>query len=123
MPGSGDPTISNPGPGGWFNTSVFKQLPAYTWRTNPWYYSNIRWPKYFNIDGALNKDFSVTERIRFQLHMDAFNALNNMNCNPNMSVTSSQFGRSTDIYSQNFGHRLQLGLRLEFSRGVPPPAN
>jgi hypothetical protein len=43
--------------------------------------------------------------------------------NPTMGVTSSQFGRSTDIYSQNFGHRLQLGLRLEFSRGVPPPAN
>jgi hypothetical protein len=54
----------------------------------------------------------------------AFNALNNMNySNPNMGVTSRQFGRSTDIYSQNFGHRLQLGLRLEFSRGVPPPAN
>ena len=32
---TGDPTISNPGPNGWFNTSVFKQLPAYTRRTNP----------------------------------------------------------------------------------------
>ncbi|HEY2018108.1 MAG TPA: carboxypeptidase-like regulatory domain-containing protein [Bryobacteraceae bacterium] len=112
---SGDPTISNPGPNGWFNTSVFKQLPAYTRRTNPWYYSNIRGPKYFNIDGTISKDFHVTERIRLQLHMDAFNAINNMNYNnPNMSVTSSQFGKSTDIYSQDFGRRLQLGLRLEF---------
>jgi len=34
--------------------------------------------------------------------------------NPNMSVTSSQFGRSTDIYPQDFGRRLQLGLRVEF---------
>jgi hypothetical protein len=34
--------------------------------------------------------------------------------NPNMSVTSSQFGKSTDIYSQDYGRRLQLGLRLEF---------
>ena len=112
---TGDPVISNPGPSGWFNTSVFKQLPAYTRRTNPWFYSNIRGPKYFNIDGTLNKDFSVTERIRFQLHMDAFNALNNMNYNnPNMNVTSSQFGKSTDIYPQDFGRRLQLGLRLTF---------
>jgi len=112
---TGDPVISNPGPGGWFNTSVFKQLPAYTRRTNPWFYSDIRGPKYFNIDGTLNKDFSVTERIKFQLHMDAFNALNNMNYNnPNMNVTSSQFGKSTDIYPQDFGRRLQLGLRLTF---------
>jgi hypothetical protein len=112
---SGDPKISNPGPNAWFNTSVFKQLPAFTRRTNPWYYPDIRGPQFFNVDGTLNKDFAVTERIKFQLHMDAFNALNNMNYNnPNMSVTSSQFGRSTDIYPQDFGRRLQLGLRVEF---------
>ncbi len=112
---TGDPTISNPGPNGWFNTAVFKQLPAYTRRTNPWYYSNIRGPQFFNLDATLNKDFAITEKIKFQLHMDAFNALNNMNYNdPNMSVTSSQFGRSTDIYPQDFGRRLQLGLRVEF---------
>ncbi len=112
---SGDPTLSNTGPNGWFNTSVFSLLPAYTRRTNPWYYSNIRGPQFFNIDGSLNKDFSLTERIRFQLHVDAFNALNNANYNnPNMSVTSSQFGKSTDIYPQDYGRRLQLGLRLQF---------
>jgi len=112
---NGNPTISNPGPNGWFNTSVFSLLPAYTRRTNPWYYSDIRGPKYFNIDGTISKDFRVIERLKFQLHMDAFNALNNMNFNnPNMTVGSSQFGKSTDIYSQDYGRRLQLGLRLEF---------
>ena len=112
---SGNPAISNPGPNGWFNTSVFTLLPAYTRRTNPWYYSDIRGPKFFNIDGTLNKDFTLTERIRFQLHMDAFNALNNMNWNdPNMTVGSSQFGKSTDIYPNDYGRRLQLGLRLQF---------
>ena len=59
---SADPTISNPGPNGWFNTSAFKLLPAYTRRTNPWYYSGIRGPRFFNIDGTLNKDFSLTEK-------------------------------------------------------------
>jgi hypothetical protein len=112
---TGDPSVSNPGPNGWFNTAAFSRLPDYTRRTNPWYYSNIRGPKFFNLDGTLNKDFSVTEKVRFQLHMDAFNALNNMNFNgPNTDVTSSQFGKSTDIYPQDFGRRLQLGLRLEF---------
>jgi hypothetical protein len=112
---SGDPTISNPGPNAWFNTSAFQILPAYTRRTNPWYYSGIRGPQFFNIDASLYKDFPITEKIKLQLHLDAFNALNNMNFNnPNMSVTSSQFGRSTDIYPQDFGRRLQLAARIEF---------
>jgi hypothetical protein len=112
---NGNPGISNPGPNGWFNTSVFSLLPAYTERTNPWYYSGIRGPQFFNVDGTLNKDFSITERIRFQLHMDAFNAFNKLNWNdPNMTVGSSQFGKSTDIYPNDFGRRLQLGLRISF---------
>jgi len=112
---SGGPTISNPGPNAWFDTSAFSLLPAYTRRTNPWYYPGIRGPQYFNMDGTLNKDFTITERLRLQLHMDAFNAINNMNWgDPNMTVGSSQFGKSTDIYSQDYGRRLQLGLRLSF---------
>jgi hypothetical protein len=111
----GDPHVSNPGPGGWFNTTVFKQLPAYTRRTNPPDYSDIRGPQYFHIDGVLNKDFSITERVKLQLKLDAFNALNNMNWNnPSTSVTSSTFGKSTDIYSQDYGRRLQLGARITF---------
>jgi len=112
---NGDPHISNPGPDGWFNTKVFAQLPAYTRRTNPWYYSDIRGPKYFHIDGTLNKGFAVTDRVRLELKLDAFNAINNMNwANPNMSVTSSMFGKSTDIYPQDYGRRLQLGSRITF---------
>jgi hypothetical protein len=112
---NGDPHISNPGPGGWFNTKVFAQLPAYTRRTNPWYYSDIRGPKYFHIDGTLNKGFAVTDRVRLELKLEAFNAINNMNwANPNMSVTSSMFGKSTDIYPQDYGRRLQLGSRITF---------
>jgi hypothetical protein len=34
--------------------------------------------------------------------------------NPTMTVTSSQFGQSTDIYPQDFGRRLQLGMRMTF---------
>jgi hypothetical protein len=64
---------------------------------------------------VLNKDFSITERIKLQLKLDAFNALNNMNWNnPSTSVTSSTFGKSTDIYSLDFGRRLQLGARITF---------
>lgn len=48
---------------------MFKQLPAFTRRTKP-YYSDIRGPQFINLDGTLNKDFSVTEKIKFQLHME-----------------------------------------------------
>jgi hypothetical protein len=112
---NGDPKVSNPGPNGWFNPSAFSILPAYTRRANPWYCSGIRCPQFFNLDGTLNKDFSITERIRFQLHMDAFNAFNSLNWNnPNMTVGSSQFGQSTDMYPLDYGRRLQLGMKLTF---------
>lgn len=112
---NGDPGVSNPGPNGWFNPKAFSILPAYTRRTNPWHYSGIRGPQFFNLDGTLNKDFSITERIKFQLHMDAFNALNSMNWNdPNMTVGGSLFGQSYDIYPQDYGRRLQLGMKLTF---------
>ena len=110
-----DPTVSNPGPNAWFDTSAFAYLPAYTRRSNPWYYSNIRGPQFFNIDATMSKDFSVRERIRLQLHLDAFNVLNNANLNnPNMSLSSSLFGKSNDIYPQDYGRRVQLGLRSRF---------
>ena len=112
---SGDPKIDNPGPSAWFNTSVFSNLPAYTRRSNPWYYYNIRGPQFFNIDATLSKEFSITEKLKFQLRMESYNIINNANVNnPNMSLSSSNFGKSYDIYPQDYGRRLQLGLRLRY---------
>jgi len=112
---SGDPKISSPGPNAWFNTAVFAYLPAYTRRTNPWYFSNVRGPQFFNIDTTMSKEFSLTEKFKFQLRLESFNVLNNVNYNnPNMSLSSSLFGKSYDIYPQDFGRRLQMGLRLRF---------
>jgi hypothetical protein len=112
---SAPPEISNPGPNAWFNTTVFKPLAAYTRRSNPWYYSDIRGPQFFNIDANLTKEFSITDRIKSQMRLEAFNAINNANVNnPNMSYSSSLFGKSNDIYPQDYGRRLQLGLRMRF---------
>ena len=112
---NGDPKIDNPGRNGWFNTSVFTPLPAFTRRSNPWYYYDIRGPQVFNIDSTFSKEFSITEKYKFQLRMESFNVLNNANANkPNMSLSSSQFGKSFDIYPQDYGRRMQLGLRVRF---------
>jgi hypothetical protein len=116
---TGVQVIGNPGsniqPGTYFNTAAFQVLPGFTEETNPWYYPGILGPHFFNVDASLVKNFSITERLKFALRMDAFNALNNANLNaPNMSVGSVQFGRSTDILANTFGRQLQIGARVSF---------
>ncbi len=111
---TGNPAGSSK-PGTYFNTSAVQLLPGFTEETNPWYYPGVVGPHYFNVDASLVKDFLLTERLKFSLRMDAFNALNNVNLNaPNMSVGSVQFGRSTDILNNTFGRQLQIGARMSF---------
>lgn len=112
---NGDPRVSNPGPDGWFNTSVLSPLPAYTPRSNPWLYSGLTGPGQLVVNASLVKGFHLTERVRFDLRVDSFNALNSMTwADPDTNVYSSTFGRSTDQLQNTFGRRTQLGLRLEF---------
>ena len=110
-----DPKVSNPGPQQWFNPSVFQKQPNYAKRTNPWDYAGIMGPGQFNIDASMVKEFHITEKLRFQLRVDAFNMINNMSWNdPSTSVTDGNFGKSTDQLGNTFGRRTQLGMRLEF---------
>ena len=110
-----DPKISDPGPQRWFNTAVFQKQPNYTRRSNPWDFAGVMGPGQFNMDGSLMKEFKITEKVRFQLKLDSFNAINNMNWNnPSTSVTDGNFGKSTNQLDYTFGRRTQLGARLEF---------
>jgi len=112
---TGDPHISNPGPKGWFNTSVFAPLPAYTPRSNPWQYPGLTGPGQLVVNASLVKAFHITERFRFALRMDTFNALNSITwADPNTNVYSSTFGQSTDQLANTYGRRTQLGLRVDF---------
>jgi hypothetical protein len=90
-------TVDNPTQGRWFNTEAFTQIPANTYaiRSNPLQFDDLTGPSFTVLDAALTKSFKITERIDTQLEMRAFNALNQLNLgNPNMSVTSSQFGQA-----------------------------
>jgi hypothetical protein len=110
-----DPRIDNPTPDRWFNTTVFRRLPNYTPRTNPWNFSGLTGPGVLNVNGSLAKDFSITEKLRAQIKADAFNVLNNMSWgDPTMNVDSSTFGQITNQAPLTFGRRVQLGVRLEF---------
>lgn len=63
----------------------------------------------------MTKEFSLTDKYKLQLKLEAFNPINNANANnPNMSLSSSLFGKSFYIYPQDYGRRLQMGLRLRF---------
>jgi len=111
----GDPVLENPTPERWFNTAAFKQLPAFTPRTNPYQYEGLTNPGLFNVDMSIIKRVPITERVRGELRMDVFNAANNMTwANPNTTVTSSLFGVTNNQLAATFGRRAQLGLRIEF---------
>ncbi len=102
--------------GAYFNPAAVQNLPAYTEETNPWYYSGVNGPHLFDVDASMVKDFHITERIKFSLRMDAFNALNNINwAAPNLNPSNPAIdGRSTSILNNTFGRQLQLGLRTTF---------
>jgi hypothetical protein len=111
---NGDPKIGNPSRAAYFNTSVFSRPEPFTPRTNPWQYSGVTGPRFANVDATLSKFFPVWgERMRLEFKMEAYNLTNSfMASDPNMSVTSSLFGRSTG--QRNRGREMQYTLRLHF---------
>jgi hypothetical protein len=111
---SGDPEIDNPTRSAYFNTSVFTRPEPFTPRTNPWQYPGVTGPRFANVDATLSKFFPLKgERLRLEFKMEAYNLTNSfMAGNPNMTVTSSLFGRSTT--QVNRGREMQYTLRLHF---------
>ncbi|MBM3738233.1 MAG: hypothetical protein FJW39_20825 [Acidobacteria bacterium] len=97
----------------WFNTSVFKQATPFTPRTNPFQYEGLTGPNFWSLDSTLSKNFSVTERFKLEFRLEGYNLTNSvMPGNPNLAVTSTQFGGITS--QVNYGREVQYTLRLHF---------
>jgi hypothetical protein len=112
---SSSPKIDNPTRDKYFETSGFSQLAAYTPRSNPWYYDDLRGFGYWNLDSTISKNFHVTERVRFELRMEFFNMPNAfMPSQPILGVTSSTFGKSTSVAGGNYGREIQYTGRIHF---------
>jgi hypothetical protein len=126
---SGNPCLSTQTRGAWFNTAAFAPIPANTYvlRSNPLQYDCLTGPSFLTIDGTLSKTFNITERVRTEFKMNAYNAANKLNLgSPNTDVTSSQFG--TALYqgspggtfgaqgqtSNASGRQVEIGLKLIF---------
>jgi len=65
------------------------------------------------LDMALVRQFTLTERTRFQFRAEFFNALNHVNLGtPNRFVNTPQFGTITEATTP--GRQIQLSARVTF---------
>ncbi len=98
----------------WINPASFEpftSMPLYT--LGDVGQDALRGPGYFTVDLSLGKTFKFTERVGFELQLEAFNAFNRTNLGqPNGAVDSSSAGLINSISGTM--RRLQLGGTLRF---------
>jgi hypothetical protein len=88
-------------------------------RTTNFWYDNLRRPGYWQLDLNFAKTTNITEHIRFQLRLEAFNVFNSPMYDEidfNRDTNSADFGRvNRNVTGQsNFQRFVQLGFRLTF---------
>lgn len=71
-------------------------------------------PTYFQWDASLAKKFSISERVKFNLRIDAKNVLNHPSFdNPTAVINNALFGRINDTVT-NLSRKIQFSGKLEF---------
>ncbi len=111
---TGDPRQNVPA-GYYFNPDVFAVAPAYTPRTNPFYYDGLRGPNFWQLDSTVVKYFAVTERVKLELRLEMFNSPNVfMPSNPDTGIASGTMGQSTWVADGNYGREIQYTMRIHF---------
>ena len=107
----GDPNAAPRNQFQWFNPAAYAVPAAYTYGGSA--PNSIRGPGSISWDSALFKKTSLTERIKLEVRMEAFDILNHANLgNPgtNISVPASV----GVITSRNGSRVVQVGARLSF---------
>ncbi len=95
----------------WFNRAAFATPAAFTFGNVG--RNSVYGPGLQTWDFALARDFSLTERAKFQFRGEFFNALNHTNLGtPDRFVNTPQFGTITQ--STTPGREVQLSARLSF---------
>lgn len=127
---TGDVCSGSQTPQHWFNTAAFSPIPenTYVLRTNPLQFGCLTGPKFFNLDATLSKAFRITEKVRTEFKMAAYNATNRLNRgDPDTNIYSSTFGQAlyqgspggtfgqqTATYGNQSGRQVELGLKVIF---------
>ena len=95
----------------WFNRAAFATPPAFTFGNVG--RNSVYGPGLQALDLALARDFTITERTKFQFRGEFFNALNHTNLGtPDRFVNTPQFGTINE--ATNPGRQIQLSARLSF---------
>ena len=82
-------------------------------RTLPSRWDGLRGPRFFNWDMSFVKAFALGARVRAQVHLELYNAFNNVFYNnPNLDPTSSNFGKVTS--QNNVPRNIQIGTKIVF---------
>jgi len=108
----GDPNLSNPGIGEWFNTAAFAPPSPFTFGNSG--RNSLRADWFKNLDLSLFKDFPFNEKRRLQFRAEAFNVTNT----PTWGIpvndlnNPAQLGSITSTRSTE--RQLQLSLKLYF---------
>jgi len=115
---AGDPKLDNPNKWGFmFSPGAFKFITdgAYKVRTNPDTYAGVQGPGYKSIDVNLAKFFRISERVRLEFKMEAYNFTNTFSgADPSTSVTAASFGRVTAMAAGTQGREMQYNMRIHF---------
>jgi hypothetical protein len=105
-PGNVTATVNSDGScsysGTGFVTSGSCQPNGYNERVFPTRLSGVRSQQLDNLDGNIQRNFKITEKVNFQARMDVFDVFNHQLLGaPNTSVTNSQFGFVTASLGAN----------------------
>ena len=114
----GDPKLDNPDKWGlMWNPDAFEFIPnaSFVVRTNPKSYPGVQAPGLKNLDVNVAKFFNITERIRLEFRLEAYNLTNTfLAAPPTTNVTSATFGRVTAQQNGTLGREMQYTIRLHF---------
>ena len=95
----------------WFNPHAFVTPPAYTYGNVG--RNSVYGPGMQTMDLGVVREFSVTEKARFEARAEFFNTFNHTNLGtPNRFVNTSSFGSITEVSTP--GREIQLSARLSF---------
>jgi Carboxypeptidase regulatory-like domain len=107
----GNPSLSNPSPALWFNTSAFAVPAAFTFGNLGRNTLRSDWSK--DLDLSLFRTFPIREKMRLEFRAEAFNLTNTpIWGTPGVNYSASTFGRVTS--TANTPRQIQLALKLYF---------
>ncbi len=114
----GSAKISDPTYKHVFNTSLWtgaKTQEAYTLRTFPFLFSDVRRPGYQNWDVSVSKYFPITERVKLQFRGEGVNLLNHpwFSDMASTDITNAAFGQLNPT-QRNLPRFVKLALHLTF---------